>query len=107
VIQQNASASEEMAGMAEELSGESADLKSTIAYFKLGGEVAPAVAGPKERLADSQPRLQRPSHKIAGSSKEAAPPRAQAPKAPEPRRGIVPLAQPPSGEAKDSDFEEF
>jgi methyl-accepting chemotaxis protein len=34
VIQQNASASEEMAGMAEELSGEAADLKSTIAYFK-------------------------------------------------------------------------
>jgi methyl-accepting chemotaxis protein len=37
VIQQNASASEELASMAEELSGQSVQLTETMAYFKLAG----------------------------------------------------------------------
>jgi methyl-accepting chemotaxis protein len=42
VIQQNASASEELASMAEELSGQSAQLFQTISFFKLKVSEAPA-----------------------------------------------------------------
>jgi methyl-accepting chemotaxis protein len=40
VIQQNASASEEMASMAEELSGQAGTLNELVAVFKLGDGVA-------------------------------------------------------------------
>ena len=40
MIQQNASASEEMASMAEELSGQAEQLTKTMAFFKLTKESA-------------------------------------------------------------------
>jgi methyl-accepting chemotaxis protein len=49
VIQQNASASEEMAAMAEELSGQSQQLSTAMAFFKLeeGAKASPSTKGPK------------------------------------------------------------
>ncbi len=41
MIQQNASASEEMASTAEELSSQSEQLQSTIAFFRVDGREAP------------------------------------------------------------------
>jgi methyl-accepting chemotaxis protein len=86
VIQQNASASEELASMAEELSGQSVQLTQTMSFFRLGGTAA-AHASPVSRAAGPAP-AQRPA---------AAKPR--------PARTAIALAQPSS--ASDADFEEF
>jgi len=43
--QQNASASEELAATSEELSGQAEQLQQSVAFFSVGGEVAPARRG--------------------------------------------------------------
>ncbi len=40
VTQQNASAAEEMASMSEELTGQAGSFEETVAFFKVGGEIA-------------------------------------------------------------------
>jgi methyl-accepting chemotaxis protein len=85
VVQQNASGSEEMAAMAEELSGQSQQLASTIGFFKLPEESAAAgraVSLPNAELPSPKPRA------LAGRALNAA--------------AIVPL-----GDADDSEFEIF
>jgi methyl-accepting chemotaxis protein len=95
VIQQNASASEELASMAEELSGQSANLSETMSFFKLGGQEAgapePVAVGPR-RPETAQVR-QSPAR---GAAMKAKPARLAA------KTGIT-----PAGEDLDAGFEEF
>jgi methyl-accepting chemotaxis protein len=74
VIQQNASGSEEMAAMAEELSGQSQQLATAIAFFKVAGgsrkraepSAAPAAAPAQAALPPpSRARPRRPSQAMA------------------------------------------
>ena len=101
VIQSNASASEELAGMSEELAAQAASLKDTASYFHVASEgsgeggAEPAAASRKAlpaAPAQAKPAA-RPAAKVAARSAER--PRSQA-------TGIVPRK-----DAEDSDFEEF
>jgi methyl-accepting chemotaxis protein len=88
VIQQNASGSEEMAAMAEELSGQSQQLATTIGFFKLaeGGEAAQAAPAARREARPEKAALPAPA------------PRARAERA----KAIAPL-----GDEDDSDFTAF
>jgi len=57
VIQTNASASEEMAGMAEEFSGQAQQLASTVSFFRLAADDAPRGAGPTASGGRAQQKL--------------------------------------------------
>jgi len=93
VIQQNASGSEEMAAMAEELSGQSQSLAASISFFKLPGG-AEGARGTKPAHAPEVPHAA--AHEAAPRAVEAAatPPHAAA-------RSIAPVKN------NDPDFESF
>ena len=101
VIQSNASASEELAGMSEELAAQAANLKDTASYFRVAGEVeetgrvAPAATSRKALpAAPAQARL---------SAKATAMPPARS--SDRPRSQATGMA--PRKDAEDADFEEF
>ena len=123
VIQQNASASEELASMSEELSGQAVLLAEALTYFKLDGTgkgnakepkpstarpSAPKPAAPKPaapRLMVHGPAAARPAAPRPPAAKPAAAKSERKPgaeTAPAPSRAIV-----PAPDATDSDFEEF
>jgi methyl-accepting chemotaxis protein len=95
VIQQNASASEELASMAEELSGQAVQLTETMAFFKLAanaGKNEKAAKGPKQEV------------HVATTGLIAAPSRAIPTRAPD-RTSIPILAKHVS--VTDDEFESF
>jgi methyl-accepting chemotaxis protein len=89
VIQQNASAAEELAAMAEELTGQSNSMQDTVSFFKLGAGHA------------------RPQ-KTARRQAEAAPtPAPRAKDQPVARRATAIVPARPASDADDGDFEAF
>jgi methyl-accepting chemotaxis protein len=108
VVQQNASSSEELAATAEELAGQAMSLSEAISFFKTGEAGAKTrskteEARPKEQDKPGVAERERPN-----SVKE--PPRVAAPKVTSrtaaPARKSTGIA-PATGDAGDSDFEEF
>jgi methyl-accepting chemotaxis protein len=96
VIQQNASGSEEMAAMAEELSGQSQQLAATIGFFKLAEETA------------VPQRAAKPVASHAAAALQAAPkPRVLAATTPKASAKVVTKAIVPSDKTDDSEFESF
>jgi methyl-accepting chemotaxis protein len=93
VIQQNDSASEELASMAEELSGQSVSLTQTLAFFRLGERQA----SPKT-LPDA-PAKQRAAEQAGRGGPRLQPSAAAAPKE---SRAIVPAL-----DGQDEEFEAF
>ncbi|UFS68785.1 methyl-accepting chemotaxis protein [Geomonas sp. RF6] len=71
VIQQNASAAEEMSSTAEELASQSGQLQSTISFFRMAGESAPAVRGAAPLRKASAPPV-RPISRNCGAQKASA-----------------------------------
>lgn len=97
VVQQNASASEEMAAMAEELSASARTLVETIGFFNIGeGNDGAAHEGARPAAAKPAP------------AQGAAPqkPKASANQMP-PRPSSLPPASGPHSSISDDDFEEF
>jgi methyl-accepting chemotaxis protein len=94
VIQQNASASEEMASMAEELSSQAVQLTETMSFFKLGGDGAAKASSAKNRSV-------KVAHIASAASGFQTPVR---------ERTALALAEAPDSSAaasKDDDFEQF
>ncbi len=100
VIQSNASSSEEMATMAEELSAQSQSLRDAVGFFKLGDGGKGGSAAEKKPEAEKKPKRTGPLPAAKPRPVSAAKP----PAAPAAKQtlGIVPA---PSSD--DSDFEEF
>jgi methyl-accepting chemotaxis protein len=73
LIQQNASASEEMASTTEELTGQSEQLVSALAFFQTGGEdEAPRRGGKPPRPHAGPARAAKPAaHAVAGGKASA------------------------------------
>ncbi|MFN3260391.1 MAG: methyl-accepting chemotaxis protein [Pikeienuella sp.] len=70
VIQQNAAASTESASIAESLANQSADLRATLGYFRLGGEKAAAKLAPKS---GAKPMASEPMKPAAPAKSSRAP----------------------------------
>ena len=95
VIQQNASGSEEMAAMAEELSGQSQSLATSVSFFKLpGGAGESRGSKPTHAAEKKREAVPRPASGPRGSAERTA---AELP----PARSIAPV------KSDDSDFESF
>jgi methyl-accepting chemotaxis protein len=84
VIQQNAAASNEMAATAEELAGQARQLRHQTAYFRLGGQAAPAPARDPEAKAPADPA--RPTAKPVAAKASAGRPPARPAKPSAPRK---------------------
>ncbi len=103
VIQQNASASEEMASMAEELSGQAVQLTETMSFFKLG-DVAAVARTETRRVKVAHAGAGRGTGSQAAASALAAPPpAAHRAKPTEPGPMPTSLTLP----SRDDDFEQF
>ncbi len=97
IIQQNASASEEMASMAEELSGQAEQLSQTMSFFKLGdAETARGTTQGAPRRAGVA-RLPRKTASLPPAVKQGIPPKAPT---------AITVARDVS-EANDDEFEAF
>ncbi len=90
VIQHNASSSEELASMAEELSAQSFSLTQTMSYFRIGG-----------RQSESKTLLEAPQQRAAAQAGRAGPRQSSA-AIPKEIRAITPVLA-----AADEDFEAF
>ena len=97
VIQQNASGSEEMAAMAEELSGQSQQLAATIGFFKLAEDSSAARRGMDHAGNPAAATLPAP----------AAPKPGRIETAPKTPVKAITRAIAPAGKAADSEFESF
>jgi methyl-accepting chemotaxis protein len=105
VVQQNASSSEELAATAEELAGQAVSLTEAISYFKTGGgsgqsESSAAAIRPGAAMAKEAGAAKAEPKAIAGPASRPATPKAKS-------TGIAPVRSKATGEASDSDFEEF
>ena len=126
VIQHNASASEELASMAEELTGQAQSMSDTIAFFRLKSDSSDAAAQSAHQIrkpAASKPEPHGPKGKAGSGSAQGS--GSQAPRLPLPPRTPVAPAKPTTGAApvkhptpsrsivprgpsiRDEDFEEF
>jgi hypothetical protein len=96
--------------MAEELSGQSANLSETMSFFKLGGQEAgapePVAVGPR------RPEIAHIRQNIARGDKKPMM-SLEAPQEPKVRGAVKPARLPartgitPAGQNSDADFEEF
>ncbi|MGO8692227.1 MAG: methyl-accepting chemotaxis protein [Rectinemataceae bacterium] len=100
VIQQNASASEELASMAEELSGQSVQLSEAISFFKIKNTEGAAAAA-KQQVVKIAHAPDMAAHRAGGAA--IAKPAASA----KFERALAKTAIVPVGDGRDSDFEEF
>jgi len=123
IIQQNASASEQLASMSEELTGQSKSMRDTVGFFKLDssrseegrpGPRARVAPKPQAGAAATGPKAA-PRREIGGKVTPEPRARVQAPKrspAPPPPRGPEEkrrsiTTRGPEGQARDEDFEAF
>jgi methyl-accepting chemotaxis protein len=98
VIQQNAAASEELAGMSSELSAQAARLTQSIGFFKTSASAGPSQerAGRPPRRAEAKGRGVQPGPAPSASKKAAVP------RAPAPRTTAIAVKR-----ESDDEFEEF
>jgi methyl-accepting chemotaxis protein len=99
VIQHNASASEEMATMAEQLSGQAIQLTETMSFFKLGG-------GSGNNRSDSASRAARPAQKESTAKSRSAELSKRTDSAAPPHSPTA-IALAEKSSSKDDDFEQF
>ena len=105
VIQQNASASEEMASMAEELSSQAEQLSEAISYFKINTDTS----GQTRKLPGGQgvARVQQPVNVAHAGRKPTAPAAVTARNVSPSRTAITLRAGKANQVVDDADFEEF
>jgi methyl-accepting chemotaxis protein len=108
VVQENASASEELASTAEELAAQAERLADSISFFRVaemgrGAEDADDAAKPaaKAKKAPAQ------SNSAAAAGKQVAKPKASKEAEKKPARSTAIAIKKGSGDASDSEFEEF